>query len=243
MWRKHISFVLLTSTRKVWLPKLEVSQQAWNSSGENDRQQIKLRVRHCIRNYLCSLCPYFCACGSWKLDLAIPLELLHHLQDVPAPAAVWCLMPRGIKTRQQTQQRVDFELVIEAARQKKVSMHISGYHERELLIALVLRWRLWGLGLLPVTKQWSAQWGEAPGRSIACWRGAYADSHLHPVPGRQHRTYLAPRSRSDTDLNSSPWRSKEPRNLQGSGPNSGNVHFGAMSEMKPASSWKGHCTW
>ena len=32
----------------------------------------------------------------------------------------------------------------------------------------------------------------------------YADSHLHPVPGRQHKTYLAPRSRSDTDLNSSP---------------------------------------
>jgi len=39
-------------------------------------------------------------------------------------------------------------------------------------------------------------------------------SFLHPVPGRQHRTYLAPRSRSDTDLNSSPWRSKEPRNLE-----------------------------
>ena len=66
---------------------------------------------------------------------------------------------------------------------KKVSMHISGYHERELLIAPVLWWRFWGVGLLPVTKQWSAQWGEAPGRSIACWRGAYADSHLSSWEG------------------------------------------------------------
>jgi len=81
-------------------------------------KKTSLRARHCIRNYLCSLCPYFCACGSWKLDLEIQLGLLHHLQDVPAPASVGCLMPRGIKTHQQTQQRVDFELANEAARQK-----------------------------------------------------------------------------------------------------------------------------
>ena len=79
---------------------------------------------------------------------------------------------------------------------KKVSMHISGYHERELLIALVLRWRLWGLGLLPVTKQWSAQWGEAPGRSIACWRGAYADSRLSSREGSIGPIWLSGRSQS-----------------------------------------------
>ena len=149
----------------------------------------------------------------------------------------FCRMPdaKGNKNTSTNTAESRFWIGNWSSKTKKVSMHISGYHERELLIALVLRWRLWGLGLLPVTKQWSAQWGEAPGRSIACWRGAYADSRLSSREGS-----IGPIWHLEVDQIliwiqvPARFRSKFRKCA---------LIVGAMSEMKPASSWKGHCTW